>query len=146
MKKATQLLIWSICLTFFSFQTFAQDFPWKKSEVISTQQLVDKIKNTNRNSYVILNVGPVDDILYAKNIGAVADPKVLPKLKTKLRKMDKNKEVIFYCGCCAMSNCPNIVPTYMTLKEMGFKKIKVLDIDESIYDDWISKGYPMPKK
>ncbi len=119
-------------------------FPWSPSEVIQPKQLADKINNEPSSSYVILNIGPVEDIKNARNIGAVIDSKNLDKLKKQLNKISKDREVIFYCGCCEMKNCPNIEPTYTVLKEMGFKKVKVLDINESLYMDWISHEYPMP--
>lgn len=145
MKKINLRLVVTLCIALFSFTGFAQTgFPWKSSEVIQPAELAKKIKSTNKNQFTILNIGPVDNILYAEKVGAVADPKIHTQLMSKLKKMDKNKEVIFYCGCCAMNNCPNIVPTYEALKKMGFKNIKVLNIEESIYDDWISKDYPMP--
>src|SRR5690554_3840145 len=146
MKKISQTLFLAITLVLFSFAVSAQDFPWKKSEVIQPSELAQKIKKENKNNYVIFNIGPVEDILYAKNIGAVTVPDHMKTLENELKKINKNKEIIFYCGCCAMENCPNIEPTYTLLKKMGFKKVKVLNIEESLYMDWISKKYPMSKK
>src|SRR5690625_7781101 len=93
MKKISQTLFLAITLVLFSFAVSAQDFPWKKSEVIQPSELAQKIKTENKNNYVIFNIGPVEDILYAKNIGAVTVPDHMKTLENELKKINKNKEI-----------------------------------------------------
>jgi len=126
-------------------QSFAQDasrrVPWTPDQVVEPAELAARI-NTD-TALLILNTGPVDDIRNAVNIGAVQEKKNLRKMKQMLRKVPRDKEIVFYCGCCAMATCPNILPAYNLLREMGFTNFKILDIKETLAEDWMSKGYPM---
>lgn len=129
------------------FVSFSQDsasvFPWTPDQVMEPAGLAAKIKNGD--AVLILNTGPVDDIRGAVNIGPVEEKKNLRKLKRYLRDIPKDQEIVFYCGCCAMAGCPNIKPAYYLLKKEGFTRFKILDIKETLAEDWISKGYPMAK-
>lgn len=95
------------------------------------------------SNILILNTGPVDDILHAVSIGAVSETKNLKKLKKYLNKVDRDKEIVIYCGCCPFAGCPNINPAYNLLAKMGFTHFRVLRLDDDLKMDWIDKGYPL---
>jgi hypothetical protein len=124
-------------------QNGAESFPWASNQVMEPAELAAAIKSGD--SVLILNTGPVDDIQGAVNIGPVEEKKNLRKLKKYLRVIPKDKEIVFYCGCCAMATCPNIKPAFYLLQKQGFTHFKILDIKETLAADWISKGYPMSK-
>ena len=90
-----------------------------------------------------MNIGPVDDIKDAVNIGAIEHKKELKKLKKYLKHQDKDRAIVFYCGCCSMETCPNIKPAYALLDKMNFTNFKILNIEENLKIDWMDKGYPM---
>lgn len=149
MKRLFQLFLASFLFLTFSQQDTIAQTPvfWKASEIIEPADLAKKINaSAPGKKYAIFNIGPVEDILYARNIGALIEPGNEDKFKNALRYISKSTEIIFYCGCCAMDSCPNIEPAYKIVKNMGFKKIKILNIEDYLYGDWIAKGYPMPKK
>jgi thiosulfate/3-mercaptopyruvate sulfurtransferase len=58
----------------------------------------------------------------------------------------KNKPVLIYCGCCPWTQCPNIQPAYVALRQMSFSQLKVLRIDQNFGADWVTKGFPTEKK
>ena len=57
----------------------------------------------------------------------------------------RDRAIVLYCGCCPISRCPNIRPALGQLREMGFKKVKVLWLPKDFHTDWIEKGYPIEK-
>jgi hypothetical protein len=67
----------------------------------------------------------------------------LAALRKLVEKMPRNQEIVIYCGCCPWEVCPNIRPAFQALKQMGFSKLKVLDIPVRIDTDWAAKGYPL---
>jgi thiosulfate/3-mercaptopyruvate sulfurtransferase len=44
-----------------------------------------------------------------------------------------------------MPDCPNIRPAYQALREMGFKRIKLLSLPNNFTQDWQMKGFPVEK-
>jgi hypothetical protein len=120
----------------------AQQEPWKKEQVMPTATLAARIQS-GKEIPVILNVGPMDNIKTALRVGATNTDEGIAKLKTTVAGLDKNKEVVIYCGCCTYSNCPNIRPAFKAMEDWGFKKVRVLNIPEGIKPDWSGKGYPM---
>jgi len=78
--------------------------------------------------------------------GPVSDYKGMDQFKEGASKISKDKEIVIYCGCCKMDHCPNVAPAYDYLKSNGYKKIKVLNLQEDLIFDWVNKGYPMDAK
>jgi thiosulfate/3-mercaptopyruvate sulfurtransferase len=58
----------------------------------------------------------------------------------------KGKTTVLYCGCCPWTQCPNIEPAYVALKQMSFSQVKVLRLNQNFGTDWVDKGYPTEKK
>ena len=141
MKKYILLLL-PISILLFSF--IKQD-PLKKEQLIQPQELANLINNPKSIKPVIFNVGPVDQIKGAINIGAVNSEEGMKKFKFEVSKVFADKEVVVYCGCCTSDNCPNIRPAIKYLNENGFKKAKVLNIPVGIKEDWVQKGFPLEK-
>jgi len=73
-----------------------------------------------------------------------ATPDGLDGLKASkaVASLPKDSDVVLYCGCCPMTKCPNIRPSYQALKEMGFTRIRVLSIPTNMAADWYGKDYP----
>jgi thiosulfate/3-mercaptopyruvate sulfurtransferase len=123
--------------------SLAQQNPWKKEQIMLTKDLAAKIQNKSKDTPVILNVGPMENIKTAVKVGATNTTAGMNNLKSIVAGIDKNKEIVIYCGCCSYDNCPNIRPAFQMLQELGFKKVKVLDIPEGIKPDWVAKNYPI---
>jgi rhodanese-related sulfurtransferase len=69
-------------------------------------------------------------------------PEGIAALKQAVAKLPKDTDIVIYCGCCPMVKCPNYRPAYAALKEMGFKKVRVLNVPTNMHEDWFNKGYP----
>jgi thiosulfate/3-mercaptopyruvate sulfurtransferase len=137
-KLATLLLIFTGVLMSYSQQNL-----WKKEQLMDTKELADKINAKAKDLPLIFNVGPMEAIKTAVNIGLGTSVTAMEKLKSTLSMENKNRVVVVYCGCCSYANCPNIKPAYDALIKGGFKNAKVLDLPEGVKPDWVAKGYPM---
>lgn len=131
-------------MTICSFgQDTTKSFPWTSDQVIEPATLAAELNSDSAANLLILNTGPVNDIKDAVNIGPVEERKNVRKLKRFLKDVPRDKPIVFYCGCCSMETCPNIVPAFELLKKKGFTNFKILDIKENLSEEWIAKGYPM---
>jgi len=119
--------------------------PWTNKELLEPAVLAAQLTG-GRDHAMILNIGKVEDIKGATHIGPVSQAENLEKLKSEVKSLPKNTELIIYCGCCPFAKCPNIRPAFTTLKKMGFTNIKVLDIPVNLETNWTGKGYPLAGK
>ena len=118
-----------------------QTDPWTAGQLMLPSELAAKI-NSNSNPTVIC-VGPAGLIKGSVETGAAHESASLEKLKTLLSGMDRNKEVIIYCGCCPFKNCPNVRPAFNLLLSMHFTHPRLLDLPHNVRVDWIEHGYPL---
>jgi len=44
-----------------------------------------------------------------------------------------------------MKECPNIRPAFLALRQMGFKHLKVLNIENNLAKDWVDKSFATEK-
>lgn len=141
MKKYTFILL-PVIIIFFAFKK--QD-PIKKENLIQPQELANLIVNPKAVKPVIFNVGNVDQIKGAINIGAINTEEGMKKFKFEVGRLAKDKQIVVYCGCCSSDNCPNIRPAIKYLIDNGYKNAKVLNIPVGIKEDWVQKGFPVEK-
>jgi thiosulfate/3-mercaptopyruvate sulfurtransferase len=117
--------------------------PWKPAQVMKTTELARILNDPNAKKPVIINVGPMANIKTAISTGAANSPEGMQKFRTEASRLKKTDKIVIYCGCCTMSNCPNIREAFSYLNKEGFKNHMVLDIQTGIVEDWSGKGYPM---
>lgn len=141
MKKFTLILLPIIIF----FCSFTKQDPIKKENLIQPQELANLIVNPKAVKPVIFNVGNVDQIKGAINIGALNTDEGMKKFKFEVSKVTKDKQIVVYCGCCSSDNCPNIRPAINYLIDNGYKNSKVLNIPVGIKEDWVQKGFPVEK-
>ncbi len=141
MKKFTLILLPIIIF----FCSFTKQDPIKKENLIQPQELANLIVNPKAVKPVIFNVGNVDQIKGAINIGALNTDEGMKKFKFEVSKVTKDKQIVVYCGCCSSDNCPNIRPAINYLIDNGYKNAKVLNIPVGIKEDWVQKGFPVEK-
>jgi len=121
--------------------------PWTQSDIISAEDLSKVISSSRGVKPVILQVGieglyreaHIPDSIFA---GPAAEPEGLNLLKSKVKGIAHTREIVIYCGCCPWTACPNIRPAFVALHQMGFKKVKLLNIPTDFHQDWINKGFP----
>lgn len=117
--------------------------PWTKAQLMQPAALVSILENPRAVKPFIFNIGVVEDIQGAKNLGAASKEENLEDFKKALASLPKNSSVVVYCGCCPFSKCPNIRPAFIAMQKAGFKNGRLLNIPTNIKTDWISKGYPL---
>jgi thiosulfate/3-mercaptopyruvate sulfurtransferase len=140
-KRSLFLTVMFFWLGFVSAQTPSK--PWTEDQLQAPEALANILRNPKSQQPVIFNIGPMEDIKGATNIGPTKDKKNLEKLKQALAKIPKDKTVIIYCGCCPIRVCPNIRPAFELLKEMKFSHPKLLNLEHNLKSNWIDAGYPM---
>jgi thiosulfate/3-mercaptopyruvate sulfurtransferase len=126
----------------------AQD-PWDAKSLLSPDQFASQLKSEKPAPRVIF-VG--FSILYkgahipgATFAGPCSKPEGIDLLLKQTAALQRDTEIVIYCGCCPFVRCPNVRPAYRALKAAGFTRIKVLELDSSLHDNWVQKGYPTDK-
>jgi thiosulfate/3-mercaptopyruvate sulfurtransferase len=77
--------------------------------------------------------------------GPGSQPAGIDLLKKRVEKLQKDKFIVLYCGCCPWNRCPNVAPAFRVLQGMGFTHVKVLYIAGNFGSDWVEKGYPVER-
>ena len=117
--------------------------PWTKNQLMAPVTLASLIKNPKAAKPIIFNIGVVENIKGAKNMGGASKKENLARFKKALSTIPKTSTVVVYCGCCPFDRCPNIRPAFTALQAAGFKNGKLLNLPMNIKVDWINKGYPV---
>jgi rhodanese-related sulfurtransferase len=77
--------------------------------------------------------------------GPMTSPSVINELTAWAQPLPRSSNIVIYCGCCPMEQCPNIRPAYKVLKDLGFTRVRVLVLSDNFATDWVSRGYPIEK-
>jgi rhodanese-related sulfurtransferase len=117
---------------------------WTDKELMQPAELAKYISDDS-NKPLVVSIGPGALIPGSVNIGMVNDKDNMEKLKNYLSSVDKNKNLVIYCGCCPFEHCPNVRPAVALLKEMKFTNYHLLNLSKNLKADWIDKGYPVQK-
>ena len=86
---------------------------------------------------------PRAHIVGSKFAGPGSNPTGIHKLKQEVKNLPRDKPIVLYCGCCPWKDCPNIRPAFRTLRELGFKHVRVLRLPNNFQQDWVAKGLPI---
>ena len=119
--------------------------PWTESELIRPLDLAKQIEAGTAPPIICVafpHLYSQRHVRGAKYAGPGNKPEGIKDLEALAATLSKDSAVIVYCGCCPMKDCPNIRPAYETLKRMGFKAVRVLNIPNNMHNDWTTKGYP----
>ena len=117
---------------------------WTAEQLIEPSALVKEL-NAQKDSLLVLSVGPGALIPNSKDMGMASKPEGLTKLTELLKTVPKGKRIIIYCGCCPFEHCPNVRPAMALLKDMHFTNYYLLDLPHNLKQDWIDQGYPTTK-
>jgi hypothetical protein len=123
--------------------------PWTADEALQPADLVATLRGGESRPTVVyvgyLALFHPGRIPGATFHGPAAEPGGLADLKRWGSSQSKDSPVVIYCGCCPSEDCPNVVPAYGALKELGFSKIRVLILPTNFETDWVEKGYPIER-
>ncbi|MGH9702958.1 MAG: rhodanese-like domain-containing protein [Candidatus Acidiferrales bacterium] len=120
----------------------------KDAHLIEPEELAKKISGPREGIPVIFFVGYA--VLYrgahipgAQNAGPGVTKEGIDQLKSLAYPLPLDREIVVYCGCCPFDKCPNILPAYRALLEMGFKRLEILNLPQSFAHDWVEKNLPV---
>ena len=123
---------------------------WQKTDLIQPGELAATLNDSKQEKPVVVFVG--FDFLFraahipgSLNFGPGSKASGIEGLKRWAGSINKNKAVVFYCGCCPWRQCPNVRPALTAGRQAGLKHVKVLYLEESLVRDWVDKGYPVEK-
>lgn len=154
MKSIFYIILFSISASSISLaqttlntnQTLDKKDNWTQKDLMEPSTLAAIISNPKAKQAQIFNIGVVDDIKGAINMGGVSEKENLGRFKIILSKLPKSTFLVVYCGCCPFERCPNIRPAVNLLKTMGFTNAKLLNLPTNLQQNWISKGFPITAK
>ena len=124
------------------------DEPWSAAELIQPEELAKMLAGKDKPVVIqtgfvhLYKLGHIPGAIYA---GPASSPEGLAMFKKAAQDLPRDREIVFYCGCCPMKDCPNIRPAYTALHDMGFKKIRLLNLSTNFTQEWVTKGYPVEK-
>lgn len=122
--------------------------PWTPAELITPETLVKELSGPKKPTVicvafkVLYDIGHVPGALF---LGPGRDPQGLEALKQWAASQPRSKPIVIYCGCCPWSHCPNVRPAFALLKEMGFSRLQLVEIENDFGRGWRDKGYPLEK-
>jgi|SRR6476661_2012877 len=143
LTKTLTLSFAFLCITHFSY---AQNpVNWTAEHLMQPSELAQRLNDSTASLPVIISVGPGALIPHSLVAGPAQEKENVDKLTKELKAIDRNKEVVVYCGCCPYEHCPNVRPAVALLKELKFTHYKLLDLPHNMKTDWLDKGYPRVK-
>ena len=123
--------------------------PWPETDLLKPDELAKKLASSAAKPSVVYVGFPVlyraAHIPGALLAGPCSKPDALAALRKTAAGWPRDREIVLYCGCCPFDHCPNVRPGYSALHEMGFTRLRVLDIPTNFHADWVAKGYPTEK-
>jgi len=127
------------------------DDPWSSSQTVQPEDLVKEIAapaHPDEPAVVCVGFRPLYQgahIPRAVFHGAASTDAGLAELKSWAQKIPKSGNVVLYCGCCPLADCPNLRPAFVAMRDMGLTNLRVLILPKDFNTDWIEKGYPVEK-
>ncbi len=124
--------------------------PWDPSQVMMPADLARLLAKQEGKRPLVVSVGFVflykgTHIPMSEFEGPGKEAKGIEALKTWAGRIKRNKEVVIYCGCCPMKECPNIRPAFLALRQMGLKRLKVLYLENNLAKDWVDNSFATEK-
>jgi 3-mercaptopyruvate sulfurtransferase SseA len=121
--------------------------PWTASQTEQPASLAKELANSKEKKPLVVCAGFRDryekgHIPGAAFYGPASTEKGLEDLKKWAQDVPHTQAVVIYCGCCPMTQCPNVRPAFKALQEMGFKEVRVLVIKKDFPTNWVAQGYP----
>lgn len=119
-------------------------FTYPTEKLLDPAVFAETLKNPAAKKPILFNVGPTPMLSGAQAIGNIADPANKEKMKTALKTIPKDSDIVIYCGCCKLEDCWNIHDADALLSSMGYTNYKILNLPTDFTTDWLNKKYPMP--
>lgn len=116
--------------------------------LLSAATLAARIDDVRSGKVAVFYVGP--EALFGRGHIPGARPLLSldsedgrKKLNEALAAVPVETEIVLYCGCCPVRNCPNVRPASAAVRALGRANAYVLDLPTRFSADWSAKGYPV---
>ncbi len=125
--------------------------PWTRAQTVQPADLVKELSGASPSTrptvlYVgfrsLYRGGHVPGALFH---GPASTPEGLADLKMWAQGVARPANIVLYCGCCPLAECPTVRPAFTTLRDMGFTHLRVLILPGNFATDWADKGYPVER-
>jgi hypothetical protein len=118
--------------------------------LLAPASLAGRLDDVKSGKIAVLYIGP--DMLFsrghvpgARQIGEASSADGRRLFNAALAQISKDTEIVVYCGCCAVRDCPNVRPASAALCALGHPNAHVLDLPSRFATDWADKGYPVER-
>lgn len=125
--------------------------PWSDAQRVEASDLVKELAESKGSAKPIVVCTGFRPLFVGAHVpgavfhGAAQSGQGLAGLKKWAQAIPRDANLVIYCGCCPMAQCPNIRPAFQALQEMGFTRLRVLVLPHDFATDWVEKGYPVEK-
>lgn len=123
---------------------------WTSADLVKPADLVKELDAADGSKPTVVCVGfpflyRAGHVPHAVLHGPARTADGLADLRAWARSLPRTTDIVLYCGCCPLTQCPNVNPAVAALHEMGFTKVRILDLPKNFATDWIGRGYPIEK-
>lgn len=119
--------------------------PWSKSEFVEPEVIAKLLQSSATPPKIICVAFPLNfkrHLPKAVYAGPGSKVEGIEMLKKAVADTPKDADILLYCGCCPMDHCPNLRPAFKVLKEMGYTKVRAMNVATNMPTDWYGKNYP----
>lgn len=123
---------------------------WTQADLVQPTDLIKQLDGPSESKPTVVCVGfpflyRTGHVPKAVLHGPARTAEGLHDLRAWAKDLPRTTEIVLYCGCCPMTQCPNVSPAFAALHDMGFTKVRILDLPKNFATDWIAKGYPIER-
>ncbi len=125
--------------------------PWSSAQTVGAGDLAKEMSASSEGSRpTVIYVGfrslyRGGHIPGAVFIGPALSAEGTASLRRWAESAAKSTNVVVYCGCCPLAECPNVRPAFTILRDLGFTHVRVLVLPNSFAADWLGGGYPVER-
>ncbi len=123
---------------------------WAGATLTTPAEVAAQLANAGGEKPLLLHVG--FKVLYqagaipgSRYLGPGSREDGIAALRAALKDTPRDRDIVIYCGCCPWEDCPNMRPAYTALQEMGFTRVRAMEIAKNFDTDWAGKGFPVEK-
>ncbi len=116
----------------------------KLAPLLPPADLAARLSDIKAGKIAVLHIGPKllfqrERIPGSRWVGETGTSEGLAALEAAVNAIPAEVEVVAYCGCCPVANCPNVFPARQALGKRA--RATVLDLPSNFRTDWAKKGY-----
>lgn len=148
---ATALLCMSAACAGAATQSATSGEPWTAANTVRPADLVRELaSSTGTDTPVVVCTAPA--FLYRNGHvpgavlhGPASTAQGLGDLTTWAEGLSRSTNLVVYCGCCPLDQCPNLRPAFDALRAMGFARLRALILPNNFGTDWAEQGHPVER-